>query len=191
MSGIRELQTVWTGVAGAPYYTTLRQTTVGAISAQSFADNWAAFLTTVDIFFVNDLTAVIQDELRVIESTTGALIGTETITGASIPGVSTAEMLPRATQCLVQWQTPTIIGGRRIRGRSFLPGFNEGTNGATGAMDPAVRTAVQGAAETFRTAMETAGAPELLVYSRTHFSGGPVESVTVWSEWAQLRSRRD
>lgn len=187
MSGIRELHTRWDGVAGAPYWTTLRATTVGTTSAQDLADAWIDFLNTIDIYYVNDLTANVLPEVTVIESTTGLLTGTETVTGAAIPGVSTGEMLPRTTQALLRFQTDTILVGRRLRGRIFLPGFNEGTNADNGAPDTAVAASVTSEISTLVTAM----AGELVIYSRTHLSGGAVTSASMWSEWATMRSRRD
>lgn len=187
MSGIRELHTRWDGVAGAPYWTTLRATTAGVKTADDFRNAWATFLSSMAGSLADQLDAVILSEVTVIESTTGQLIDTETVSGTTIPMTNTSPMLPRATQGLIQWRTDTIISGRRVKGRTFLPGFCENANTDDGDVESTVVTGVQGALNTFMSSM----GGELVVYSRTHLSGGAVTTVRFWNEWAVLRSRRD
>lgn len=187
MSGIRELHTTWLGVAGAPYYTTLRQTTVGVLTAQDFADSWIAFLNNLKPNYVNELTARVEPELTVIESTTGQLIGTEVVTGASVVGTNNSFMVPRASQGLLKWSTDLVIAGRRLRGRTFLPGLSTGLDTEGGGVSAGIAATIGSQAQGF---LDTMGG-EMVIYSRTHKSGSAVTGVSMWTEWASLRSRRD
>jgi len=184
---LRELQTVWTGVGGAPHYTTVRALDGGATSAQDLADAWIAFLQAIDIFWVNNLTATVQTEVRVVNVGTGALEGVEVVTGATVPGVSTADQTPRVAQCLIQWRTAQVVNGRFLRGRTFLPGFNVGTTDDDGTVDNSIVAAVATEANDFVTALSNDAA----VWSRTHGVAASISLATVWDEFAFMRSRRD
>lgn len=184
---VRELQTVWTGVAGAPYYTTVRSLTGGSTDSQDLADAWIAFLQAIDIFWVDNLTAVVQPDVRIVNTGTGVLEGVDVVTGATVPGVSTSEQLPRMTMALVQWRTAQVVNGRFLRGRTFLPGFNEGATDANGNIDPAVAAGVATEANDYVTALGT----DACVWSRTHGVAASIDLATVWSEWAFMASRRD
>jgi hypothetical protein len=187
MSGIRELHTRWDGVAGAPYWTTIRQTTVGTKTADDFRDAWFDFLDGFHGSWANQVTANILPEVTVIESTTGELIDTETVDLGVIAGTDTNPMLPRATQGLVRWGTDTVLAGRRLRGRTFLPAFTENSNSDDGAPDSSVVSGMNGGISAFIGGMNG----ELVIYSRTHLSGGAITQGRFWTEWASLRSRRD
>lgn len=184
---LRELQTVWTGVGGAPHYTTVRSLDGGTTTAQDLADAWITFLQAIDIFWVNNLTAVVQTDVRVINVGTGALEGVEVVTGATVPGVSTSDQTPRVSQCLIQWRTAQIVAGRFLRGRTFLPGFNVGTTDDDGTLDDAIAAAVATEANTFVSSMGSDAA----VWSRTHGVAASIDLATVWGEFAYMRSRRD
>lgn len=187
MSGIREFRVRWDGVAGAPYWSTFRQTAVGTLSAQAFGNEVLAFLGDVAGNMTNAIAATLLNDVPVIESTTGQLIGAETIDGDEVIGSQTGEALPRTTQGLVQWFTGQVIAGRRLRGRMFLPGFTETQNAPGGVPASALVVGMNTAITDFITAVS----PDFVIYSRTHFSGASVTSGTLWTEWASLRSRRD
>lgn len=184
---VRELQTVWTGVAGAPYYTTVRSLTGGSSDSQDLADAWISFLQTIDIFITDNLTWTVQPDVRIVNTGTGTLEGVDTITGATGPGVSTSDPLPRASMALIQWRTSQVVSGRFLRGRTFIPGFNEGTCDANGKLDASVATGLATEANDFITAVGV----DACVWSRTHGVAASISNATVWSEFATMRSRRD
>lgn len=187
MSQIREFHTRWDGVGGAPFWTTVRQTAVGVKTAQQFATAWGDFLDRAKTSLANQLTATVLSEVTIIESTTGELVGTTNVTQRTIAGTDANDMLPRTSQLLIRWHTPLIIGGRRVRGRTFLPGLCEENNSDAGSPLPAIVTGFQGSLNT----LITDWGGEAVVYSRTHLSGAAIDSASVWTEWASLRSRRD
>lgn len=187
MSVIREFHTRWDGVAGAPFWTTVRQTAVGVISAEDFAQAFADFLDRAKSSLATPLVATVLPEVTLIESTTGQLVGTETIVSKVITMTDATEMLPRTTQMLIRWSTGVVIAGRRVRGRMFLPGLCEQSNSDGGAPTTSIVSGFQASVNTLLT--DWGG--EAVVYSRTHFSGAAITGASVWNEWAVLRSRRD
>ena len=187
MSEIAQLRTVWSGVAGSPYYTNVFiEPTIGS-DLQTCANAWKSFLGDVDANCTTTLTWTLQNEVSIIESTTGQLVGADTITGGTGTGSASGDPLPRATQLLVQWKTNAIVNGRRRHGRSFIPGLIETLNVAPGVPSGTVTAATAAQAGGFITACDGA----FIIYSPTHRSFSPVTAATVWDQWAQLRSRRD
>jgi hypothetical protein len=148
---------------------------------------WNAYLDSMKVNFVVPLVAVVQSDVPLIESTTGQLVGSTSVTEATISATGGGEALPRFSQLLCQLRTGNVINGRRLRGRIFLPGMQETTNTSLGKPSSALVTSNTGALETMRAAV----APRWVVYSRTNKAFGIVTSVGTWGEWASLRSRRD
>lgn len=184
---LMELQTVWTGVAGSPYYTTLRAFHGNDLTPEAFSDAWDAALTARAVDFPTALTANIQAELRLIDSVTGTLVGTAPTDGNVFTGSSSGDPLPRASQALIRWSTPAIVAGRRLRGRTFLPCIIESFNTSGGKVDSSLVTAWRGVLDDFISDCQG----ELCVWSPTHGSVASVEVGTLWDEWAVMRSRRD
>lgn len=187
MAQLFEVHTTWTGVAGAPYYTTLRGLLTGPVAPEAFADAWTSFLVTIQGAIIDNLTAVVEPEVTIIESSTGELVGVSTIDGATVAPTGSTDALPPMTQALLQIQTPTIISGRRLRGRIFLPGMLEANNTVDGAPSAALTESFNGAGATLVDAL----ASTWVVYSPTHRAYGTVTGVQTWNQWAVLRSRRD
>ena len=182
-----ELQTIWVGVAGAPYYTTLRAFHGNDLTPQAFSDAWDAALTARNVDFPTAITANIQAELRLIDSVTGTLTGTEVTTPNTVTGASSGDSLPRASQGLIRWSTPAIVAGRRLRGRTFLPCIIVSFNTVGGKVDASLIGAWQTVLDAFIADCEG----ELCVWSPTHGSVSSVSGASLWSEWAVMRSRRD
>lgn len=139
-----------------------------------------------DSFHTNVAAALhmtVSGALDRVESTTGAVVGQDDGgPDQEVVGGNSGEFLPLSIQLLVQWRTGHFIGGREVRGRTFLAGFVEGLNN-NGVPDPALVTAVEAAANTYALA--------LVVFSPTKHEWFSVSHATVWREWATLRSRRD
>jgi hypothetical protein len=182
-----ELRSVWAGVAGAPYYTTLRAFHGNDLTAEAFSDAWDTALTARAVDFPSFMSVVIQPELRLIDSVTGDLIGTEVTTGNTFAGSSSGDPLPRASQALIKWSTSQIVAGRRLRGRTFLPTVIESFNTSAGKVDASLISAWATVLSSFITACQG----ELCVWSRTHGTVASVTAGVLWDEWAVLRSRRD
>ena len=114
---------------------------------------------------------------------------------SALPGgltfTQSAEILPYQTQALVRYQTGTFLNGRRITGRTFIPGWTE-INNVIGTPSATDITAL-GA---FNTALGTTivtSMSQRVWHRPVNGTGGlsaPVLSRTVSPEWSVLRSRR-
>jgi phage tail tape-measure protein len=123
----------------------------------------------------------------VIDDADGALVGNYSVTAQSGGGSSNTDEVPRTSQALVQWSTSVIINRRRLRGRTFIPGYVEAANTTGGVPLPASMSSLQTAAA----ALIADTGNELRVYSRAHNTSAVVQGATTWDQWATLRSRRD
>ena len=128
------------------------------------------------------------NEVARVDPVTGDVIGLFAVTGSSIGMDDVAQALPWATQGLVRTRTGDYVGGREIRGRTFVPGPTEVSSDA-GVPIGAYTSSVQTAFENFGTAAGPAGG--VGVYSPTNGSFHFGELYSVWDQWAVLRSRRD
>lgn len=128
-----------------------------------------------------------------VEATTGVLTAAFAGTDpTSTVCTGTGDSLPRQTQGLIRWATSTVIDGRRLRGRLFVPAPNEASNGATGLPSSAYITALTTAGATVFTAGATASAPVVWHRPRPGSVGAHalITSASGGTAWSVLRSRR-
>jgi hypothetical protein len=187
MAQLYEVQTVWSGVAGSPYYTTARGLLTGGTTPQEMADAMEDFLIAIAPVTDARLVAVINNEVRVIESTDGETQAVLTISGATKTMTGSGDPLPSLAQLLVRYQTGVFTSGRQIRGRWFIPGQLEANNTSVGLPSAGLVTGVDTAAGAFVTAC----AGDFVIYSPTHRVYASVQGASVAGDWSFLRSRRD
>lgn len=128
-----------------------------------------------------------------IEETTGDIVSQAT--GSAPAGVTftgTGDVMPLQTQGLLRLRTGTFIGGRRLVGKQYLPGWTEGQNDILGTPTATWVTGVNTAAALLSTTVVTP-----LNQRVWHRPGGVgpgtsaiVSSRTASGQWAVLRSRR-
>lgn len=170
------------------------QTTGGSTAdATDTLARFRAFWQALITFMSTGTTVTLDSTCIAVEATTGVLTGAFTGTA---PGVVTAtgagDPLPRQTQGLLRLGTATIISGRRLQGRLFIPNPIESHNdlgvGPTSAYSSAVTTAGGG----MLTAGATTSAP--VIWHRPGPGGagsqGTVTSSSCSLTWSVLRSRR-
>lgn len=202
MSLIR-VQTVWTGVAGAPYYTNVY--CIGPLSTGNGASMhaaWHAFLNSLVSTLTSGLVATVEPELLEFDETNSNVTGAGSAVQSSVNFTGLGDDLPHMSQALVQWHTSGIVHNRRVRGRTFIPGALEAENGPDGTPLAAVGTPLQSAIDTYLSTMSG----RARVWSRKFEQLDPgkaesnpsrpgsahaIESGTVAPYWAVLRSRRD
>lgn len=181
------VRTVWTGVPGTPYYSnhyfdvaTLPDVVLAVDSVRSMWDDQAPSM-------INDLSAQIESEVPVIDPATGDM--TSVFNVPQVPpvvGTNTGQPLPPFTQLLMTVTTETILGGRRIRGRFFWPGWPEEVNVDPGVPGLDLRNAARNAADTL-----IANDPPLMVWSRKNGVAVQATGISAGEQWSVLRSRRD
>lgn len=128
---------------------------------------------------VNDATGVL----------TGAFAGTDPTTTV---GTFAGERLPLQTQGLLRLQTSTVVNGRRLRGRLFIPGVCETDNDATGNPTAGFVTDLNTAGAALLAAGATAS--DAVIWHRpTNGAGGSsadITGISAASSWSVLKSRR-
>ena len=128
-----------------------------------------------------------------VEATTGVLTGAFAGTDpTTVVGTNAGEILPYQTQGLVRLATSSVISGRRVRGRLFIPTPGEADNTAAGAPNATYVTDVTTAAATLLAAGATAS--DAVIWHRpTGGTGGgsaDITGVSCATTWSVLRSRR-
>lgn len=188
MTSIRRVRTVFSGVAGTPWYSNFYFTLVNG-TVQDHLDLVGAFWGAVDARIIPDVTWETESDVAVIDDATGQLTGIETGTGPSGVGSQAGIMLPASNQALVHWLTGSFLNGRQLRGRCFIPGLTETDNDAGGTLSATAQSVIQAAADALVTNSATPG--PLRVFSKSGFTSATVSSADVPTKWAVLRSRRD
>lgn len=187
MANIREIITEWSMASGTGKVTVMYFGTTPSVAVQRSAIN--TFWTAVKASLDNSVSFGIRTLGRELDDQTGALTGAWTETSSKTGnGSGTTEQVADATQAIIQWHTGTIINGRFVRGRTFVPGLSIAalSNGNLGA---STVTTFQSAANAL-----IASAADLAVWHRpVSGSGGSapvVNSASVWNELGVLRRRR-
>jgi len=179
------VKTEFTGLAGSPYLSQMYfQSALG--SAQGAVDDVGAFWGAIDAFCNSDLIWNTLADVELVESTTGQLVGVTQTTPANGSGGVATEVLPFATQGLIRWRTGVYVGGRELRGKTFIPGLTE-ASAAQGQMASATQNALDGAASALLSGSNSA----LCIFSRKHLTEALVATGSAWNQFAVLRSRRD
>lgn len=188
MVNVWRVTTELSGVQGAPYYSTFHFDPLApGTSPSACLVATQAFWTGLDAFLAPTLIATTNREVAVIDVDTDTQVGMELATGSNTHTFhGSGERLPWATQGLVRWRTSTFVGGRELRGRTFIPAFAETAN-AGGTVEPTVTSAVD------LVAADLVTDPDALfvVYSPTHHVIAPPIFGSMWNQWAELRTRRD
>lgn len=152
---------------------------------QGAANAIHGFWQALDNEMSNQLNFQIDSTVLEIESTTGLATGDATVTSALDSGTLTGNLMPLATQGQIQWRTNSFVNGRRLQGRTFVPGPTTNVGNSDGTPTSAYLSGLAAAA-TLLTAN-----PNFVVYSPTHKTFAVVPNARVLSKFAVLRSRRD
>ena len=194
---IARVRTVFTGVAGTPWYSNIYfmddgATPIGTLAIGWVADYWNAHKPGI----TSQVSWSVLSEVVTLDEATGDLESVYTGTSSPNTGSASGQPLPWATQVLARQGTAGIVHNRRVRGRIFIPGFTEDST-TTGRVPSATQTAVAAAG----TALVAASTSLWVVWSRP-FAGtedNPARDGTrwqvtgnsCWDQFAVQRSRRD
>lgn len=179
-----KIPVVWTGLAGAPYLTTLwvnagLHTTPAA--AQTVASGIASNLAEA-VF--NGMSWTLPSEIS-LWSAPDTLVSFHAVTGTTQPCTQAGSLASRATQGLIRLRTDGTWNNKRVQGRIFVPGV------VTSMIEGATGNPTAG----YMTELNAAGAVmdggSLVVASRATNTFFEVTTATAWNKFAVLRSRRD
>jgi hypothetical protein len=180
------VRVAWNGPAGAPFLSTHYFDLTGG-TAQQAATAVGAFWGAVDALINNAYIWTTESDVATVNAATGQVTSATSTTPVIGSGASAATALPRASQALVRWTTGIYVGGRQIRGRTFIPGITESSNGTDGLFSPADVATVNAAGA----ALIADANSQLLVWSPTLGQANIVTGASTWGDFAVLRSRRD
>lgn len=186
----------WNGFSGAPGYTNLYLLNP-EVPTQAVLDAAGVrirnFLATLGTSMPAGVSITFPNEVDQFNTTTGELEGTlPTASQNAVTGVPSGNYSSAVGMC-VNWTTTQIVGGRRLRGRTFLVPLAAAAYGPDGTLSDTVRTTVLTAANTFiseqnNLVMAIWAKPNP---SRPEGVSAQVTSVSINDKTAVLRSRRD
>jgi len=187
MTDLVRVRTIFTGVAGTPWYSNLYFMGAGvAINVANCHAQVAAFWNAYKPNVTTAVSYTVEGDVPTIDDATGNITGVTSVTPVTAACTGVGDSLPYQTQGLIRLYTNTFISGRRLRGRVFLVAPLESLS--TTALPTAAYVSSMNAAAT---TMKGAPGAQLAVYSRTHHTSAAVQTVSTWSQWAVQRSRRD
>lgn len=185
-----------TGWTGGPGIMTFYSSTLGGetgTTASTLASATNAAVLQIQGDFPTGWTATGDTSVDDIDASTGNLIGTHTVSAWTRTGGSSAGFGPLAVGGCVTWLTATYLGGRRVRGRTFVSPVASEFQDADGTPKSNLLTSLNSFGSAWVGAMGSGQSP--VVWHRpVGGSGGlavPIVSYSVRDKFAVLRSRRD
>ena len=181
---VREIRVRLPGPGDNPKYNIFHATDVADLAEieddletfYGFWNNWAS----------DQYDAILEPEIRVMNTATGILTDVETFPGGgwTVAGIDPGEPMADVLSVLIRWSTGSIVSGRFLRGRTFLPGLVAGLVNDGNVLGAVVSDLTSGA-----NGLATSG-NGLGVWSRTHGVIHPFLGGSCWAEFATQRGRR-
>lgn len=186
MTNLRRVNVLYSGPAVVgPAFSRFHFTT-GLISDQDCVDAVHDAYQELGAHLGGGLTYSVGSTVEYFDIVTGEIQSLGVVTPWSLSGAGGTALLPFATQGLIRWRTGAYIGGREVRGRTFLPGWVEGES------DIGVPTEGARAAMTnFSGQLIVGGSSTYVCWTKTHGTAAAITNGDPWTQWAVLRSRRD
>lgn len=175
-----------TGPAGSPWLATHYFLPSAGMTPDEAVAATGSFWNDCRVYMTTGATIASEAEVASVDALTGEVTGIDQTTPFSVTGASSADPLPPTVQGVVRWRTGTFVGGREIRGRTFIPGLTEAysTNGVpTAGFLSGVQTAAAG--------LIADANSDLCIWSRAHQNDPLAVTASVWNQFGVLRSRRD
>lgn len=182
MTDLNQYRVAWTGAAGLPGVSTFYNT--GAVPG--FLTALRAFFEAVKTSIPNTITITYPSSGNVIDDTTGQVKAAWASTAPAPTVCSATGTYQAPTGACINWNTGLFVGGRRLRGKTFLVPLANGAFGSDGKLVPANVTAFTTAANTL-----ASSATGFVVYSSSKHVNGAVTTGYAAPISAVLRSRRD
>lgn len=176
----------WNGLGGLPGLSTFY---FDVTSTTAVADTFA-FFNAIKAKFPAPLSWSIPGSGDQIDGANGNLIGTWTMTGGGTVNAVNTAAFAAGVGARVQWLTASIIGGRRVRGSTFLVPLLAAEYDSGGTINDTDLASMQTAVNTF------AAGGDLYVWHRPSSPGAtdgvsvPVTAGLIPDKVSTLRSRR-
>lgn len=159
-------------------------------AAEDLRDKARAFFDAVKGMVGGGVVWNFPGEVTELDTVTGQLQNVVQITaGASVTATgATAYAAPAGGR--IEWRTPAIVNGRRLRGRTYVVPLTTGFFDTQGTLSASAITTLSTAAAAFLD-LGTYGRISPCVWSRTHGVLADITSAIVPDEAAVMRSRRE
>lgn len=189
-----EYRVNWLGASGGPGVTVFHgrppSGTTDEQVGEAMAGRARAFFDAVRFTIPEDYVLSFPGEAIELNTTTGILEDVYTFTApADVLGGGEGEFA-RPAGARIEWRTPAIVAGRRLRGRTFIVPMIGGAFDVDGTLDTTVIATLQAAADDYLDAGVFADS-QPVVWSRTHGILADITSALIPDEATILRSRRD
>ena len=153
-------------------------------SAQVAADAVETWFDAIDASMASTQQMAVDTEVEEVDPATGSILSVANVIAVTKSGSVAGAPVPQAAQALFRWRTGQYIGGREIRGRTFVPGLALAATSTAGEIQPATLLTLGNAA----TALVAGSGIGVWSPARATFQLALASSV--WSEFAVMRSRR-
>lgn len=185
-----QYRAIWTVPGGGTGYSVFHSDdATDGTDAQEFADNIRIFFAALASSFPDDIQINFDSEVVTLDLG-GSLVATWAVTPPLVVNGTSTAAYNRAAGLRVDWQTGTIVAGRRLNGRTYFVPSASTAFDTEGQVIAATTLQYQNAANALIANMLADGIP-LEIWSRTHGVSQPVVTASVPAFGAILRGRRD
>lgn len=188
MSAMAVIPAIWTGFQGAPGRSTFY---CSPPDVDDVTANVRAFFQALQSFIPDVVNIQVAAAGDIIEDTTGVLTGNwAATTPPALVNCTGTGNYAAPSGAVVNWRTQAIVGGRRLRGKTFIVPITSTQLQSDGSLGTTFVVSLESAA----TALATAILPIRVWHRPVNGAGGsssPVTSAVVPDMVAVLRSRRD
>lgn len=153
--------------------------------AQDIADAMYTFTDEIRGTISSSQSMQLRSEIYQLDEADGSLQDVASVTTLAVTGAGGEGQVGQALAALIRWRTSTVVGGRFLQGRSYIPGLAVTAQNAQGELAAAANSTLNAAATNLR------GIGQLGVWSPTAGQVSLVTSNNVWSELAVQRRRRE
>lgn len=149
-----------------------------------------AFFNTIKSLFSDQTSVTVPSNGDTLDASNGQLVGAWSGGTASTATGTTHSAYVAGTGCFVKWNTGVVVGGHRVKGRTFIAPILSADFDVTGNISSGALAVVQGAATTL------AGSGKIYVWHRPKPRGATngqmclITSATVPNEVTSLSTRR-
>lgn len=190
---VYQYRAFWTIPNAGPSVSTFHGVANTPSTAQLFADNIREFFDGLASKLPDEVSVTFDTEVIELDTALGTLVGVQAVTAPlTVDGTGTG-VWAAGVGARVVWGTSNIVGGRRVRGSTFLVPLAANQYDTSGQILSASIAGITATAELLLSDNLAAGTP-LQVYSRP-IPGRPgttsvVEAASVPSVVATLRGRK-
>lgn len=180
----------WTGGPIGAGATVLHFVSIGSgVAAQQIADAVRVLFDSIKAFVPATVTWSFDSEMKQLGDD-GTLLAVYAVTPPANVQATGAGAYAAGTGLMVRHTTGTILGGRRIQGRTFIVPLLGSSYATTGVIGGATQTAVTAAFQALRATVNGFGTP-LAVWSRKNVTTTPTSGSAAVSRVSTLATRND